>query len=70
MKHPVYKVRYYQRFYVTAVGLGTYYPEYGGTTVLVFPVNAAEGHRRTLDMGKITQITPQAIRLDVLSLVL
>jgi hypothetical protein len=29
----IYIVRYYPRFHVTAVGLGTYYRGYGGTPV-------------------------------------
>jgi hypothetical protein len=35
----VYSVRYYPRFHVTAVGLGTYYPSYGSTTALRFPLS-------------------------------
>jgi hypothetical protein len=28
--HVIYSVRYYLQFHVTAVGLGTYYPQIGG----------------------------------------
>jgi hypothetical protein len=32
--HVICSVRYYPCFHVTAVGLGTYYQPFGGTTVL------------------------------------
>ena len=38
--HAVYSVRYYPRFHVTAVGLGTYYRGYGGPPVYGFDVES------------------------------
>jgi len=34
--HVIYSVRYYPRFHVTAVGLGTYYPWIRGPPVIAF----------------------------------
>jgi hypothetical protein len=35
MYHVMYSVRYYLQFHVTAVGLGTYYPQIRGTAVCI-----------------------------------
>jgi len=32
--HTIYSVRYYPRFHVTAVGLGTYYPRIRGSACI------------------------------------
>jgi hypothetical protein len=34
--HVIYSVRYYPRFRVTAVGLGTYYPRIRGSACIIY----------------------------------
>jgi hypothetical protein len=34
--HAIYSIQYYLQFYITAVGLGTYYPWIQGSTVYMY----------------------------------
>jgi hypothetical protein len=34
--HVIYSILYYPWFHATAVGLGTYYPGYWGTTIYIY----------------------------------
>ena len=43
--HVIYSVRYYPRFHVTAVGLGTYYPWIRGSACIPLPHIQATNQR-------------------------
>jgi hypothetical protein len=63
--HVIYSVRYYPRFHITAVGLGTYYPGYGGTPAYQVHVTCGFERARLTAFFLRCTATPSHMHLSV-----